>query len=105
MKLTFRPAAIADIQQAAAYIEATLKNPSAAQKFKSKILQGTALLKENPHMGMSLSSKADGVDPSVRFIVVSKQLIFYEVHDDRIEVIRVLDGRTDYLARLFDPTE
>lgn len=105
MRLQFRPAAIADIQQAAAYIETVLKNRGAAQKLKTKILQGASLLKENPYMGTPMSSKFDGLDTSIRFIVISKQLVFYEVHDDVVEVIRVLDGRTDYLARLFDVTE
>lgn len=105
MKLKYRPAAIADIQRAADYIEKVLKNRSAAQSLKARILQGVSLLKENPHMGASLSSKYDDLDPSVRFIVISKQLVFYEINGDIIEVIRVLDGRTDYLARLFDVTE
>lgn len=56
-------------------------------------------------MGVSLSSKYDDLDTSIRFIVISKQLVFYEINGDIIEIIRVLDGRTDYLARLFDVTE
>lgn len=105
MKLKYRPAAIEDIQRASDYIEKVLKNRSAAQKLKARILQGASLLKENPHMGVSLSSKYDDLDTSIRFIVISKQLVFYEISDDVIEIIRVLDGRTDYLARLFDITE
>lgn len=105
MKLKYRPAAITDIQRAADYIEKVLKNRSAAQKLKTRILQGASLLKENPHMGVSLSSKYDDLDTSIRFIVISKQLVFYEINGDIIEIIRVLDGHTDYLARLFDVTE
>lgn len=105
MNLKYRPAAIADIQQAADYIENVLKNRSAAQRLKARILQGTSLLKENPHMGVPLSSKYDDLDTSIRFIVISKQLVFYEINDEVIEIIRVLDGRTDYLVHLFDITE
>ena len=105
MRLKYRPAAIADVQRAADYIEKVLKNRSAAQRLKTKILQGVSLLKENPQMGTLLSSKYDGLDTSIRFIVISKQLVFYEISDDVVEIIRVLDGRTDYLAHFFDTIE
>ena len=105
MRLKYRPAAIADVQRAADYIEKVLKNRSAAQRLKAKILQGVSLLKENPQMGTLLSSKYDGLDTSIRFIVISKQLVFYEISDDVVEIIRGLDGRTDYLVHLFDTIE
>lgn len=105
MRLQYRPAAIADIQRAADYIENVLKNRSAAQRLKAKILQETSLLKENPQMGTLLSSKYDGLDTSMRFIVISKQLVFYEIDNDMIEVVRVIDGRMDYLMHLFNSEE
>ena len=105
MRLKYRPAASADVQRAADYIEKVLKNRSAAQRLKTKILPGASLLKENPQMGTLLSSKYDGLDTSIRFIVISKQLVFYEISDDVVEIIRVLDGRTDYLVHLFDTIE
>lgn len=105
MRLQYRPAAIADIQRAADYIENVLKNRSAAQRLKAKILQETSLLKENPQMGTLLSSKYDGLDTSMRFIVISKQLVFYEIDNDMIEVVRVIDGHMDYLTHLFNSEE
>lgn len=105
MRLKYRPAAIADIQRAADYIEKMLKNRGAAQKLRTKILQGASLLKENPQMGTPLSSKYDVLDTSIRFIVISKQLVFYELSDDVVEIIRVPDGRTDYLVHLFGTIE
>ncbi len=102
MKILYRPAALKDIQDSANYIKTVLKNLQAAQKLKSKILQGTSLLKENPNMGALLSSKYEGLESSVRFIVVNRQLVFYEVQSSYIEILRVLDGRTDYLTHLFE---
>ncbi len=102
MKLEFRPAALSDIKRSADYIQTVLKNPKAARSLKAKILQGASMLKENPYMGMALAGKFDGLDTDVRFVTVSKQLIFYVPHEDYIEIIRVLDGRTDYLSHLFD---
>ena len=55
MKLTFRPAALTDIQEARDYISKVLKNPSAAKKLVSMIWQTALLLKTNPYMGAALS--------------------------------------------------
>jgi len=52
-------------------------------------------------MGAALNSRFD-VDSDLRFLVVSKQLIFYQiVDDDLISIVRILDGRRDYLPILF----
>ncbi len=105
MKLVYKPLAIDDIKRTADYIETVLKNPNAASKLKTKILQGASLLKENPYMVTSLKSKYEDLNTEIRFIVINKQLVFYKVNDEVIEIIRVLDGRTDYLTHLFDITE
>ena len=102
MRLKYRPAAIADIQNACGYIRDKLKNPRAAKNLKSRILYGASLLKDSPYMGTPLDSKYDGFETKIRFLIVSKHLIFYEVHDDMIEIVRILDGRTDYLTYLFE---
>ncbi len=101
MRLSFRPAALDDIKRSADYIQNVLKNPSAARSLKAKILQGASMLKENPHMGMALCNKFDGLETDIRFVTVNKQLIFYVPYEDYIEIVRVLDGRTDYLSHLF----
>ena len=100
MRLLYRPAAIEDIESAADYIEHQLKNPSAAEKLKTTIVKKAALLKVNPEMGMKLSEKFD-IKSDYRFIIINKQIVFYEIHSQYIEIVRVLDGRTDYLTHLF----
>ncbi len=100
MNVRYRPAAIADIEKAADYIENELNNPAAAKKLKTVIVQNIALLKENPEMGMRLSEKFD-IESDYRFIIIKKQIAFYEIYTDYIEIVRILDGRTDYLTRLF----
>ena len=102
MRVLYRPAAIADIQRAADYLAQVLKNPGAAQRLKEAVVRGAAQLKDNPHMGVPLASKAEGLETPMRFLVIRKQLVFYEVRGDAVEIVRVLDGRTDYLARLFE---
>ena len=53
-------------------------------------------------MGTPLSSRFDDLDTTIRYLVIRKQMVFYEVTEDYVEITRVLDGRTDYLSRLFD---
>ena len=100
MKVVYRPAAIDDIKSTAAYIENELKNPQAAARFKQRILYSVSLLKDNPDMGNYLSNKYDSVESDYQYIIVNKQIVFYEITDNTVEVIRVLDGRTDYLTHL-----
>ena len=100
MKVVYRPAAIDDIRSTAAYIEKELKNPQAAMRFKERILYSVSLLKDNPNMENLLSNKYDSIESDYQYIIVNKQLVFYEINDEIIEVVRVLDGRTDYLAHL-----
>ena len=100
MKVVYRPAAIEDIQSTAAYLENELKNPQAAERFKERILYSVSLLKDNPNMGIFLSDKYDFIKSDYRYIIVNKQIVFYEIYEDTIEVVRVLDGRTDYLTQL-----
>ncbi len=100
MRLLYRPAAIKDIENTADYIEHQLKNPSAAKKLKTNILKKTALLKDDPEMGIKLSDKYD-IESDYRLIIINKQIIFYEIHSQYIEIVRVLDGRTDCLTHLF----
>ena len=100
MRVVYRPAAIEDIKSTAAYLESELKNPQAAERFKERILYSVSLLKDNPNMGNLLSNKYDSIESDYQYIIVNKQLVFYEINDEVIEVVRVLDGRTDYLAHL-----
>ena len=60
------------------------------------------MLKDNPNLGALLADKFSLTDDvKYRYIIINKQIVFYEVNDDVIEIVRVLDGRTDYLSKLF----
>lgn len=101
MRITYKSLALRDIEEAKTYLTNTLKNPSAAQKLVTFILQAVSLLADNPRMGTMLSSKFE-IATDLRYIIVSKQLVFYRIVDDLyISVTRVLDGRQDYMAILF----
>ena len=101
MKVFFKKTAIDDIQASESYITEKLHNKTAAKKLTAMIFNAAMLLEENPYMGASLAGKYP-VDTDLRFLIVSKHLIFYRIiNDERIEVTRVIDGRQDYMSILF----
>lgn len=101
MKVVYKHPAVVDLQRTQEYIETQLGNPNAARKLVSSVLHAVSLLQENPAMGISLEAKF-GIESSIRFFVVAKQLVFYEITDeDTLAVLRMLDGRQDYLSILF----
>lgn len=101
MNISYKDAAVRDIAETKDYIEKNLKNKLAALKLVATILKAVSLLADNPLMGTALNSKFD-VDSAIRFLVVAKQLVFYEIEDDEnITVLRVIDGRRDYMSILF----
>ena len=76
--------------------------PASITKLMTALLKAISLLADNPYMGAALAEKFE-IATDVRYFVVSKQLIFYRVDEGNsvIEILRVLDGRTDYLSVLF----
>ena len=101
MRIEYKRTALLDLQQTRDYIANTLKNKPAAQKLVSSVLHDISLLAHNPKMGTALNSRFD-VDSDLRFIVVYKQLVFYQIVDeDLIFIVQILDGRLDYLSILF----
>ena len=92
MRVSYKRAAVKDMEATRNYIAGQLKNPKAAKKLMTALLKAISLLADNPYIATD-----------VRYFVVSKQLIFYRVdgENDTVEILRVLDGRTDYLSVLF----
>lgn len=101
MKIVYKKTTLDDIQQTQQYIAKELHNPKAAKSLTERIVHEISQLSQNPYMGVPLSSKYE-VDTDIRILIVARQLVFYRVAEDcRVEIIRVLDGRQDYLALLF----
>ena len=102
MRVSYKRAAVKDMEATRDYIAGQLKNPKAAKKLMTALLKAISLLADNPYMGAALAEKFE-IATDVRYFVVSKQLIFYRVdgENDTVEILRVLDGRTDYLSVLF----
>lgn len=71
-----------------------------AKKLKNNIVDTISLLKDNPYLGPKMSDRFN-IDTSLRYLIVSKQIVFYDINEDNIEIIRILDSRQDYLSLLF----
>ena len=100
MQIIYKRTAIDDLLNIESYIISQFNNKQAAQKLKSTLVNAIALLKDNPYLGPKLSDRFN-MDTSLRYLVVSKQLVFYNIKNDNIEIIRILDSRQDYLSLLF----
>lgn len=96
MKLRYTPQARADLQAIRAYIAKALANPQAAER----VLQSCQRLKTHPQLGPALAAKL-GVETDLRYLVSGNYLVFYRAEAEYVSVLRILDGRTDYLRTLF----
>lgn len=101
MKLRYTPEARADVREMLEYIRETLKNPLAANRIAARLLESCSRLKDQPLMGATLAEKV-GRETDLRYLISGKQhIVFYRVEDDAVSVIRILDGRTNYMRVLF----
>ena len=100
MKIIYKKAAIDDLLNTENYIINQFHNDQAAKKLKTNIVDTISLLKDNPYLGSKMSGRFN-IDTSLRYLIVSKQIVFYDINEDNIEIIRILDSRQDYLSLLF----
>lgn len=99
MQIIYKKTAIDDLLNTENYIISRFNNKQAAQKLKSTLVNTIALLKDNPYLSLKMSDRFN-VDTPLRYFAISKQLVFYNIKNDNIEIIRILDSRQDYLSLL-----
>lgn len=100
MRITYKQTALLDIQEKRDYIANVLHSRQAAQRLAARVLRAVSRLADAPAMDTPLQSRYE-VDTDIRFLVVAKQLVFYRITGEEVIVLRVLDGRQDYMALLF----
>ncbi len=104
MIVRYTPAARADIAGIRDYIVNVLQNPIAARNVVVRIIKRCGVLKEQPYCGGALAAKT-GRDTDLRYLVCEKHIAFYRVQEQAVSVIRILDGRTNYIRTLFENME
>ncbi len=100
MKIVYSPQAREDLREIRDYIAHILKNPLAAKNITDKIIKSTHLLSDQPHLGIDVAEKT-GRATDYRCLFSSNYGVFYIPRNDIIEVIRILDLRTDYMRTIF----
>jgi toxin ParE1/3/4 len=84
------PGAKRDIRILWRYLE-RVASAGVADALYLEIERVTALLRERPHVGRP----RDDIYAGVRSILVHPYAIYYRVHDDKIEIVRILHQRRD----------
>ncbi len=100
MILSYTPLARQDLHEIEDYIKNELANPQAAKNTVQRVLKGCSNLKANPKLGLDLSSKI-GQKTDLRYLIISTYIAVYRIEKNTIKVIRIRDGRTDYINYLF----
>ena len=101
MNLRYTPSAILDLEEIRDYITNELQNPDAAQSMLLRIARDLGALKEQPRLGQTLHRKF-GLDMDGYCIISGRQLAVYDINEaeNTVEILRVIDTRTDYLRIL-----
>ena len=97
--MRYTPRARQDLHEIKDYVKNELTNPQAAARIVERILKGCSNLKSNPYLGLDLSSKI-GQKTDLRYLILSNYIAIYRVDKNSVSVIRIMDGRTDYLLYL-----
>lgn len=100
MKIRYSPAARDDLRQLKSYL--TLEfGASVAAKSLAKIVSDISSLRRCRHLARPLSAKT-GRKTDYRYFLVGKySIVILSEFQDGFSVIRVLDGRTDYVKTIF----
>ncbi len=64
------------------------------------VLQACSNLKNNPQIGLSASERF-GIETDMMFLILGKNIVFYRTEKDYIEIVRMLDTRTNIMFRMF----
>lgn len=102
MKLRYTPEARLDLAEAGTKHGEKLRTESAApsKPAAEELIKSCANLKQYPYMGGSLSEKL-GQRSSMRYLICGNAVIFYQVQDEAVSIIRILDESTGCIQLLF----
>lgn len=101
MNVRYSPEAREDLRQISRFIALEYQNPKAAAGIVQRIMHQCATLKQFPQMGMRLSEKLQRETP-LRFLICGNHIAFYRIEKADVCIIRILDGRTNYLRVLLE---
>jgi len=96
-KYIFSEKAIRDLNGIWNYTVETWSEKQADEYYK-KIIQQVLDISKNPDIGR----RYDEIDASLLGYRIEKHIIFYQINENRIEVIRILHAKMDLKNRLME---
>ncbi len=98
MNIRFSPEFRRDLRRLKTYLKQ--QGFKSADTIGKDILRSCNELKRFPEKGKSVSERF-GIDIDMLFLVVGKNIIFYRIEDEFIEIVRMFDTRMDIMFRMF----
>ena len=89
-----------DLDRIYDYIYDDLNNPIAAEKIVKGILNKISELKEYPQLG-PVWYLENNIDSGFRFLRYDNYIIFYQITQETILIVRILHRLQDYVKQLF----
>lgn len=93
--------AFLDLKEIKTYISKDLSNPIAAENTINGILDKIEQLKHQSQIGVPLYFNQD-LFSGYRFVIYKSYLAFYRIVNDNVFVDRIIYGKRDYMAILFN---
>jgi plasmid stabilization system protein ParE len=100
-KLNFGKIFKEDVKSSVNYIKNTLQAPIAAERLKTEIKKAYKILKDTPFM-YPVAPNDYLASYGFRFTMVKNYMMFYIVEENRINIVRFLYGRRDWINILRD---
>ncbi len=94
--------AMADLESIKAYLSAQF-GTDVSERFIRDIMKDIKKLKDYPNIDIKLFERFDIVT-DYKCFYTHKNYVFYRIEGDKINIIRVLDHRRDFLFTLFGPS-
>ena len=101
--INYSPDAREDLLGIKEYISEVLLNPQAASRIITEIAKRIDSLADSPELGPRISSRF-GIETDFRYLVVENYLVFYRITQNSINILHILNGRQNYLEKLFPKT-
>lgn len=98
-KVEYSPMALEDLQNIKEYITANW-GEDISRKVLKKIIDNINSLEQFPASGTNLG-KIINVPTDYRYLYTEKNYVFYHLESDKIQVVRVLNERQDFMQLLF----
>jgi len=93
MRISYTPEAIGDLKRLREFIE--VKNPLAAQRVATSILNGISQLKTFPYLGVEVQQAPN--PEIVRDLIIGNYIARYLIRSKNIDILRIWHHKEDRL--------